>query len=101
MASDGEDSGSDDRQRGYDEPYSWTPGQLALRSSHSPIHVRSLTDNDATLTLTDDPPGTDHAVDGGNLDWGFRATGSTVTHRNPHASPVDRYWLPVPPYLSH
>ena len=43
-------------------------------------HVQALTDNNASLTLTDDPPATDHAVDGGNLDWGFEIPEATVTH---------------------
>ena len=43
-------------------------------------HVRGLTDTDATLTLTDDPPATDHTVDAGNVSWSFAVPEPTVTH---------------------
>ena len=36
-------------------PYSWTPANSAEVIAFA-NHVRGLTDHDATLTLTDDPP---------------------------------------------
>ena len=44
------------------------------------FHVRGLTNNDASLTLTDDPPATDHTVDAGNVSWSFAVPQPTVTH---------------------
>ena len=61
------------------EPYVWTPTNSAEVIAFA-NHVRGLTDQNATLTLTDDPPATDHAVDGGNLEWGFELPEATVTH---------------------
>ena len=61
------------------EPYNWIPANSDEVIAFAD-HVRGLTDTDATLTLTDDPPGTDHAVDGGNLSWGFELPEATVTH---------------------
>ena len=61
------------------EPYQWTPSNAAEVITFA-NHVRGLTDQDATLTLTDDPPATDHEVDGGNLEWGFELPEATVTH---------------------
>ena len=59
--------------------YQWVPSQL--RRSHRLCQPRrGLTDQNATLTLTDDPPGTDHAVDAGNVSWTFAIPEPTVTH---------------------
>ena len=62
-----------------DEAYIWFPANSAAVTAFV-AHVRGLTDQNATLTLTDDPPATDHAVDGGNLEWGFELPAATVTH---------------------
>ena len=63
------------------EPYSVDTHQRSSRS-HSGFanHVRGLTDHNATLTLTDDPPATDHTVDAGNVSWSFDVPEPTVTH---------------------
>ena len=56
-------------------------GSCQRRRSHSLRQPRSgLTDQNATLTLTDDPPATDHAVDAGAVSWTFAIPEPTVTH---------------------
>ena len=54
------------------EPYQWVPTNSAEVIAFA-NHVRGLTDHNATLTLTDDPPGPPPAA--------FRAyLGSTLSH---------------------
>ena len=78
-ASDGEKLTVQIANADMTEPYLWTPANSAEVTTFA-NHVRGLSDKDATLTLTDDPPATDHAVDGGNLEWGFALPEATVTH---------------------
>ena len=68
------------------EPYVWVPTNSAEVISFV-THVRGLTDKNATLTLTDDPPGTDHAVDAGSVSWAFALPQPSVTHTTPQ--PID------------
>ena len=79
-ASDGETLEVQIADASMTEPYLWTPtnGVDVIAFAN---HVISLTDHDATLTLTSGgPPATqDHAVDGGNLSWGFTIPQATVT----------------------
>ena len=60
------------------EPYLWIPtnsvGVIAFAN-----HVIGLTDHDATLTLTGEPPPPGYAVDGGDIAWGFAIPQATVT----------------------
>ena len=79
-ASDGETLEVQIADASMTEPYLWTPtnGVDVIAFAN---HVISLTDHDATLTLTSGgPPATqDHAVNGGNLSWGFEIPEATVT----------------------
>ena len=68
------------------EPYSWVPTNSAEVIAFVG-HVRGLTDQNATLTLTDDPASTDHAVDAGNVSWVFDVPQPTITKTSP--VPVD------------
>ena len=61
------------------EPYEWQPTNSVEIAAFA-NHVRGLTDHNATLTLTDDPPHTDHAVDAGAVTWTFALPQPTVTH---------------------
>ena len=61
------------------EPYLWTPTNSAEVIAFA-NHVRGLTDHNATLTLTDDPPGTDHVVDAGDTSFAFAVPQPTVTY---------------------
>ena len=72
------------------EPYQWIPSN-ATEVSAFYNHVRGLTDQDATLTLTDDPPATDHTVDAGNVSWSFDVSRA---NRHPHTSPNRHGSLP-------
>ena len=67
-ASDGETLEVTIADADMSEPYSWTPTNSAEVLTFA-NHVRGLTDRNATLTLTDDPPATDHAVDAGDASW--------------------------------
>ena len=61
------------------EPYGWTPSNSAEVVAFV-SHVRGLADQNATLTLTDDPAVTAHAVDAGAVSWAFDLPQPTVTH---------------------
>ena len=79
-ASDGETLEVQIADASMTEPYLWTPtnGVDVIAFAN---HVISLTDHDATLTLTSGGPPTtqDHAVNGGDLDWGFELPEATIT----------------------
>ena len=60
------------------EPYEWEPSNVtAIRALAD--HIAGLTDQSLTVTFNDNAA-TDHAVDGGNLEWGFELPEATVTH---------------------
>ena len=62
------------------EPYGWEPTNAAEVATFY-THVQGLTDQDATLTLTDDPPGPrDHAVNAGAASWAFDLPDPSITH---------------------
>ena len=61
------------------EAYDWIPTNSAEVIAFA-THVIGLSDQTATLTLTDDPPSTAHAVDAGDVAWTFAIPAATVTH---------------------
>ena len=59
------------------EPYNWLPPNSAEVIAFA-LHVRDLTDHNATLTLT--LASVDHAVDAGNVAWTFDLPQPSFTH---------------------
>ena len=100
------------------EIYQWTPTNSAEVVAFV-LHVKSLTDQTGTLTLTGEGTAqpTDHAVDAGNVGWAFALPQPTVTHTP--ATPVttdhavdagaaswvfdlpEPTWSPTPPLAWH
>ena len=65
------------------DSYIWTPTNSAEVTAFA-THIRDdLTDRTATLTLRGGgtPTTQDHAVNGGDLDWGFEIPEATSHHR--------------------
>ena len=63
------------------EPYMWVPLASVLEVVAFVNHIRTLTDQTATLTLRGEGVAvTDHAVNAGDASWAFAVSEPTVTH---------------------